>query len=145
MLYIDLNMVRAGVVSHPKEWLFCGYNEIQNPKQRYAIIDYQKLKSLLEKKDIEDLQRSCREMVESKLSQGIPLRDKKWSKSIAVGTKAFIETTVKRLGIRAKGRNVIAEADSYMLREPSVGYGASFAPENDSLSHKNTFYWNNIQ
>jgi hypothetical protein len=31
------------------------------------------------------------------------LRDKKWSKSIAVGTKAFIEATVKRLGIRAKG------------------------------------------
>ena len=22
---IDMNMVRAGVVKHPAEWLFCGY------------------------------------------------------------------------------------------------------------------------
>jgi Transposase IS200 like len=29
--YIDMNMVRAGVVEHPGQWKFCGYNEIQNP------------------------------------------------------------------------------------------------------------------
>jgi len=27
-----MNMVRAGVVAHPSEWEFCGYNEIQEPK-----------------------------------------------------------------------------------------------------------------
>jgi len=26
--YIDLNMVHAGVVKHPSEWEFNGYNEI---------------------------------------------------------------------------------------------------------------------
>ena len=34
MVYIDLNMVRAGVVRHPALWPFNGYNEIQNPPQR---------------------------------------------------------------------------------------------------------------
>jgi len=141
MLYIDMNMVRAGVVNHPKEWPFSGYNEIQKPKQRYAIIDYERLISLLQKKDIEDLQRSCKEMVESRLSQGIPLRDKKWSNSIAVGTKAFIEATVKKLGIRAKGRNVISEAKSYVLREPAAAYSVNFTPENGSLSPENSYIW----
>ena len=28
VLYIDLNMVRAGVVEHPSQWPFCGYTEI---------------------------------------------------------------------------------------------------------------------
>jgi putative transposase len=28
MVYIDLNMVRAGVVDHPSEWPDCGYHEI---------------------------------------------------------------------------------------------------------------------
>lgn len=37
LVYIDMNMVRAGVVSHPSEWKFCGYNEIQKPKQRYSL------------------------------------------------------------------------------------------------------------
>lgn len=144
MLYIDLNMVRAGVVNHPKEWLFCGYNEIQKPKQRYSLIDYEKLIFYLQRKDFGDLQVSCREAVEGRLSQGIPLRDEKWSKSIAVGTKAFVEAIVKKLGIRAKGRKVIREAKSYMLREPAVAYGVNFAPENDILSFDNSYVWNDI-
>ena len=40
IVYIDMNMVRAGAVSHPSEWTHCGYNEIQNPKKRYGIIDF---------------------------------------------------------------------------------------------------------
>ena len=39
MAYIDLNMVRAGVVRHPCEWPMSGYREIQNPPARYAVID----------------------------------------------------------------------------------------------------------
>ena len=27
LTYIDLNMVRTGVVKHPSEWEFCGYHE----------------------------------------------------------------------------------------------------------------------
>ena len=38
MVYIDLNMVRTGVVTHPSEWPFSGYNEIQNPRQRYSLL-----------------------------------------------------------------------------------------------------------
>jgi hypothetical protein len=30
-VYIDLNMVRAGVVSHPGEWKDSGFREIQKP------------------------------------------------------------------------------------------------------------------
>ena len=54
MLYIDMNMVRAGGVQHPKEWIFSGYEEIQNPRQRYSLMDYRRLISLLQVKDIED-------------------------------------------------------------------------------------------
>ena len=37
-------MVRAGVVRHPGEWTYGGYNEIQTPKQWYSLIDRQKNK-----------------------------------------------------------------------------------------------------
>ncbi|EAR21564.1 hypothetical protein NB231_02318 [Nitrococcus mobilis Nb-231] len=39
--YIDLNMVRAGAVHHPREWEASGYREIQNPPARYRAINYQ--------------------------------------------------------------------------------------------------------
>ena len=40
MVYISMNMVRAGVVDHPEEWEESGFYEIMHPKKRYAIIDY---------------------------------------------------------------------------------------------------------
>jgi len=46
LVYMDLNMVRAGVVSHPAEWEISGYNEIQNPPQRYGVIDLPGLQQL---------------------------------------------------------------------------------------------------
>ena len=38
MVYIDLNMVRAGAVNHPGQWNENGFCEIQEPPKRYAII-----------------------------------------------------------------------------------------------------------
>jgi len=40
-------MVRAGVVEHPKQWEFCGYNEIQRHRKRKGIIDFDRLKDFL--------------------------------------------------------------------------------------------------
>jgi putative transposase len=46
LVYIDLNMLRAGVVTHPLQWLHSGYREIQRPPKRYAIIDLRELTAL---------------------------------------------------------------------------------------------------
>lgn len=39
LFYIDMNMIRAGVISHPSEWKHSGYHEIIGSKQRYRIIN----------------------------------------------------------------------------------------------------------
>ena len=46
MAYIDTNMIRAGVVSHPSSWPFCGFNEIQVPRRKNVLIDYERLQGL---------------------------------------------------------------------------------------------------
>jgi len=43
LVYIDLNMVRVGAVSHPSRWSFSGYNEIQQPRRKNVLIDYERL------------------------------------------------------------------------------------------------------
>ncbi len=50
------------------------------------------------------------------------LRESKWTESIAVGSKFFVEDTKERLGIRGKGRNVIGNNGVYELREPRSPY-----------------------
>ena len=46
LVYIDLNMVRAGVVQDPSEWEHGGYCEIQRRPERYAVIDLASLSTL---------------------------------------------------------------------------------------------------
>jgi putative transposase len=46
LTYIDLNMVRAGVASHPRDWEVSGYHEIQHPRRRQGIIDHECLRKL---------------------------------------------------------------------------------------------------
>ena len=41
--YIDLNMVRAGVVSHPEQWRWCGYDELSGVRKRYRILNIDRL------------------------------------------------------------------------------------------------------
>jgi hypothetical protein len=70
MAYIDLNMVRAGVVQHPSEWEFGGYTEIQNSKQRYTVINRRELGNLLGIKNDAHLLESHRQWVEEILKNG---------------------------------------------------------------------------
>ena len=46
LIYMDLNMVRAGVVNHPQQWKESGFIEIQKLPKRYAIIDLKSLSEL---------------------------------------------------------------------------------------------------
>jgi putative transposase len=118
LVYIDLNMVRAGVVDHPSDWKESGYNEIQNPRQRYAIIDHDRLLQLFEKRTIEDLKASHKQWVDLGLAARVRKRERKWAGSIAVGSDDFVSDTKRRLGI---GR-VVADADDFVLHEAREPY-----------------------
>ena len=60
-------------------------------------------------------------------------RDGKWTESIAVGSESYIEATIQRLGIKAKGRKIIGGNKSCELRESAASYGGNFTPENGPL------------
>ena len=54
LLYIDLNMVRAGVVDHPKDWPWTGYQELMGHRnvattQRYINLADDHLRAELAK------------------------------------------------------------------------------------------------
>lgn len=43
MKYIDLNMVRAGVVNHSCEWKWCGYEELVGIRQKYCLLSLESI------------------------------------------------------------------------------------------------------
>ena len=123
LIYIDLNMVRAGVVDHPMMWPFCGYNEIQNPPGRYRIIDLDCLARCTGFTDLHHLQAAHYRWVESSLQGNETERQGRWSDSIAVGSKSFIKEVKMKLEVKAKWRSVKGSHDDYELKETVSNFG----------------------
>lgn len=141
MVYIDMNMVRAGVVRHPGEWTFGGYGEIMKPRRRYSVIDHEGLMNLLDVKDQNDLQRMYKDWIDEAIQKRNQLRESRWTESVAVGSEAFVLDTKEKLGLKGKGRKVVEQEDAFELREGFVSYSSNFTHENAVLSEKNTYYW----
>jgi putative transposase len=144
LVYIDLNMVRAGVVEHPSNWSFCGYNEIQEPKRKNVLINYERLKELFGFDSYDEVRTYHERLVEDSLGNGNNRRDDKWTKSIAVGNRSFADRVKSLMGIFAIGRKCIGTGDSYQLREPSIPYGAHFGDEKCDIQPENTYVWDFI-
>ena len=141
MVYIDLNMVRAGVVQHPDQWAHGGYREIQDPPRRYAIINLAELSALSGFANISQFQQAHRGWVRAALTGGKAARDGRWSEALAVGSKTFVDQVKSELGITALHRSVIETGGAYMLREPGSAYMPNFEPQNGVLRLENTVSW----
>lgn len=89
LVYIDLNMVRAGVVDHPSQWRVGGFNEIQSPGCRYRIIDIDALCELTASKTPEVFRLRHRTWVEQELVRGNMTRKPEWTETAAVGPDDF--------------------------------------------------------
>ena len=148
LIYIDLNMVRAGVVDHPEKWPFCGYNEIQHLPKRYRIIDIDSLIKLMGCTNLLDLQATHKRWLLSSLNSNDTSRQAHWTESIATGSKSFVKKVKINLGFKAKGKSVTSDRQQFQLRENVAEFGDSRlqrfnANTNFVSDFNNTFFWEN--
>jgi putative transposase len=123
-LYIDLNMVRAGVVSHPEAWKHGGYHEIVKPKQRYKLINREELMRLMDMPDDPKFSKHYANRINATIKRGNLSRDNVWTKEVAVGKRSFVEKIRKKLGFTSR-----LPDDSPAICEDLAGYGEQI-PEN---------------
>ncbi len=141
LVYIDLNMLRAGVVNHPAEWAYSGYGEIQEPPERYAVIDLRGLMAFCGFAEMVDFQQAHRQWVEEALTGEMAVRDDRWSRAIAVGNLAFVDKVRSELGFKGRYREVAEVHGMFTLREQSEAYAGDFGSESDALIPDNTIPW----
>lgn len=122
LVYIDMNAVRAGIVGHPADWPFCGFQEISGKRARKCLIDMKLLMDLLGLDSPDKLRSRYQEWIQEVLASGDLKRKPIWTENVAVGNKEFIERIHGELGIRATHRELVSEAESFVLREPQVLY-----------------------
>ncbi|MDD4457802.1 MAG: transposase [Syntrophotalea acetylenica] len=144
LVYIDLNMVRAGAVHHPAEWAFGGYHEIQGNRRRNTLLALDALAEATETDGPDALAKAHRDWVEEILASDKGRREEIWTKSVAVGSEPFVRKIQEKLGARGIGRSVVASEDAYMHREATETYGADLDPKNRVIAPNNCCFWSDF-
>ena len=140
LVYIDLNMVRTGVIRHPSEWKHSGYLEIQAPPNRYAIINRIKLRELLTIGSDQTLIDSHRKWVEDALKAKDTQRKSYWTENLAVGGRDYVYQVKEAMGVKAHKRQVVGDELGYAIKEPLGAYHSVFDAEMDGLSPRNRVF-----
>jgi len=141
MIYIDMNMVRAGVAEHPMQWKTSGYNELKNSKTRYKRIDEATMVEYCGFSDISEF----REVYFREIDRLIAARNFgqkiDWSGLLAIGSSGFVEKFRREAGIIARYRDVEAQNEEFMLKEEAFPYSGKNDPQIAILREKNAVFW----
>jgi len=124
MTYIDLNMVRAGEVSHPEEWSSSGYHEAKHPRRRGARIDYKRLCSALGFSSSAELLKARELWISQQLFRGELRRESYWTESVAVGNLDYALKMQRARAFSNPGRRARLEGSCYAVREQRARYVA---------------------
>jgi putative transposase len=106
-------------------------------KNGKALSIFDRLLGLLGFDNYDDLKNAHCKWVDSAILTGNNGKESKWTQSIAVGSKTFIENMKKAIGHKAKGRKIISADDTFELREAVTPFGNA-----DNLDSGNTYLWN---
>lgn len=143
LVYIDLNMVRAGVVTHPIQWHQCGYYEIMSKHSRNSIVNKHRLAALLGCHDLDDLRQLYNQIITETLQKNGLSRDEKWTGSLAIGSRIFTQRFATQMGNRLKSRTVtkIEDKDVFAVRLNSNSelYEVDCEKESVALEGNNEF------
>ena len=84
MRYIDLNMMRAGAVDHPRDWRWCAHGELTGLRQRYRMLDMAAVLRMHGDCATEQFVENYQATIDQALARGLQ-REPMWTESIAVG------------------------------------------------------------
>jgi putative transposase len=129
LCYIELNMVRAGVVAHPREWPWVGYHEITGERRRYRLSDVERWSWRVGTDDVGEVSAHLESALVQGIAKGRVNREPMRTESLALGSAGFVEK-IKPLILSRQETEVIQEADGMsVLRESPAPYGRENTPE----------------
>ena len=124
--YVDLNMVRAGVVGHPEQWRWNGYRELLGERQRYRLLDLAGLVRVLGMGELGVVRERYRGEIAAKIAAGQLPREAQWTESLAVGGEAYVRQMSLRLTgrqeLRMDGVTLAGGLRAWTLRESVAAY-----------------------
>ena len=136
LCYIELNMVRCGVVEHPRDWAWVGYHEIMGSRRRYRLVDVDRLCWRLRADNVEEVRKNLSASLTERIARDQMKREPCWTASLAVGSLGFVEK-VKPLILSRRETEIVPTADNvWVLQEAVITYGQETDLKNASKAIK---------
>lgn len=129
LVYIELNMVRCGVVGHPREWPWVGYHEIMGTRCRYRLLDLERLCWRVGAAGLEALRNNLKESLRQAIARDRIKRESCWTESLAVGSQGFLEKIQPMILSRRETEIVETDTSLWTLNETSTPYGRKTPPK----------------
>ncbi len=134
--YVDLNMVRAGKVAHPRQWRWCGYDELTGQRKRYRIVDRERLLDRTGFSTMDEFARFYMESIEQALAGGRSERQAWWTEAVAVGNEDFINDAAQactyRRSMDKHAITIPGQESAWIVCEPTVAYRVDSRQKNGS-------------
>jgi putative transposase len=124
MVYIALNMRRCGVVSHPREWPWCGYDELTGRRRRYRVLDMEWVLRLLGGVSASEFRDHYEAAITETIAKDLHSREPEWTESIAVGSESFVREVAERIE-RRQQLEIRPAGEQWVLREAVGPYGSA--------------------
>src|SRR6266511_115404 len=117
-------MVRCGQVSHPRDWEWVGYHEIMGLRERYRLLDLERLCWRLGTDDLGEVRKNLESSLAETMARNRLKRQACWTESLAVGSIGFLEK-IKPLILSRRETEIVEESpELWVLQESSVAYRA---------------------
>ena len=91
LCYIELNMVRCRSADHPRSWDWLGFHEIVGQRQRYRLLDLDRLCWRLRTDSLPELRKNLEAALGQLIAHEQMRREPCWTEGLAVGSAGFLE------------------------------------------------------
>ena len=119
-LYIDRNMIRAGVVKLPWQWEHSGAWEIRRNRTRYCFLDIEQMLHQLGFSSLSEINewQQFSALNDAAHAEREPL----WTNSVAVGSSSYLQHIAQKLKNRLRKRKLVDKGNAWVLEEDQKPY-----------------------
>ena len=109
---------------HPREWRWCGHDELIGHRSRYRILNIERLLQSLELNSFTDLKRIYEDGIQHALERDCLRREPEWTENPAIGDKEFVEAASRHFSTRRSFiyTELPGENQAWTIKESALPY-----------------------
>lgn len=129
MTYIELNMVRAGAVSHPEHWPWCSDHDWLGHHRRRTMVDRPNGIEFLGCDRLPEFQARYRRRIEDAIVKIQLQREARWTENIAVRREQFVKEIAGQIRYRPTLVSQPDETGSWILHDTTPSNWQAAVPD----------------